>query len=155
MVLTDKKKTVIENDFNEKGWNAYKIWKDHPSFECSRMAVHNLIKKIKETGSTERRKVSGRLIAATTEENTSIFEELVCSQEDEPGTYNSIRQTAPRISISKSSVHRLVKKKNLYCCKLLKTPQMNSASRKRRAEHAGKLLQRFSIPSLPRACVSR
>ena len=44
MVLTDKQKAVIENDFNDKGWNAYKIWKDHPSFECSRMEVHNLIK---------------------------------------------------------------------------------------------------------------
>ena len=62
MVLTDKQKAVIENDFNEKGWNAYKIWKEHPSFECSRMAVHNLIKKIKETGSTEHRKGSGRTL---------------------------------------------------------------------------------------------
>ena len=63
------------------------------------MAVHNLIKQIKETGSTERRKGSNRPITATTEENTSVFEELVCSQEDEPGTHNSIRQIAPRISI--------------------------------------------------------
>ena len=54
MVLTNKQKAVTENDFNEKGWNAYKIWKERPSFECSRMAVHNVIKKIKETGSTER-----------------------------------------------------------------------------------------------------
>ena len=94
VVLTNKKKAVNANDFNEKGWNAYKVWKEHPSFECSRMAVHNLIKKIKETGSTEHRK-------ETTEENASIFEELVCSQEDEPGTHNSIRQIALRISISK------------------------------------------------------
>ena len=150
MVLTDKQKAVIENDFNEKGWNAYKIWKEHPSFECSCMAVHNLIKKIKETGSTERRKGSGRLVTATAEENASIFEELVCSQEDEPGTRNSSRKIAPLISISKSSVHCLVKKNNLHCYKRLKTPQMNSACRKRRAERAGKLLQHFSIYSLPR-----
>ena len=150
MVLTDKQKTVIENDFNEKGWNAYKIWKEHPSFEYSCMAVHNLIKQIKETGSTERCKGSSRPVATTTEENASIFEELVCLQEDEPGTHNSIRQIAPRISISKSSVHRLVKKKNLHCYTRLKTPQMNSACRKRRAERAGKLLQCFSIHSLPR-----
>ena len=91
MVLTDKRKTVIESDFNEKGWNAYTIWKGHPSFECSRKAAHNLIKKIKETGLTERRKGSGRTITATTEENASIFEEFVCSQEDEPATHNSIR----------------------------------------------------------------
>ena len=45
MVLTDKQKAVIETDFNEKSWNTYKILNEHPSFECSRMAVHNLIKK--------------------------------------------------------------------------------------------------------------
>ena len=54
MVLTDKQKAAIENDFNEKGWNACKIWKEHPS--------------IKETGSTERRKGSSRPVNAITEE---------------------------------------------------------------------------------------
>ena len=73
MVLTDKLKAVIENDFNEKGWNACKIRKKHPSFECFRMAVYDLIKKIKEIGLTERRKGSGRPVTATTEENASIF----------------------------------------------------------------------------------
>ena len=113
MVLTGRQKAVI--DFNEKCWNAYKIWKEHPSFKCSRIAVHNLIKKIKETGPTERRKGKGRAVTETTEENASIFEELVCSQEDEPGTHNFISQIVLRISISKSLVHRLVKKKNLCC----------------------------------------
>ena len=72
MVSTDKQKAIIENGFNEKGWNAYKIWKEHPNFECSSMAVHNLIKKIKETGSTERRKGSDRPVTATTEESVSM-----------------------------------------------------------------------------------
>ena len=111
MVLTDKEKALIENNFNEKSWNAYKIWKGHPNFECSRMAVHKLIKKIKETWLTERRKGSGRPVTATSEEIASILEELVCSQEDEPGNQNSIREIAPRISISKSSVHRLSTKR--------------------------------------------
>ena len=101
MVLTDKQKAVIENDFNEKGWDTYKIWQERLSFECSLMAVHNLIKKIKETGSTERRKGNGRPVTAITEENVSIFMGLVCLQEDEPGTHNSTRQIAPPMSISK------------------------------------------------------
>ena len=113
------------------------------------MAVHNLIKKIKERKGSGR-KGSDRPVTTTTEKNASIFEELLCSQEDEPATHNSIMQIAPHISISKSSVHRLVKKKNLHCYKRLKTPQINSACRKRRAECAGKLVQRFSIHSLPR-----
>ena len=73
----------------------------------------------------------------------SIFEELVCSQGDVPGTHNSIRQITTRVSINKWSVHCLVKKKNLHCYKRLKTPQMNSAYRKRRAKRAGKLLNIF------------
>ena len=103
-----------------------------------------------KTGLTERRKGSSRPVATIIEENASFFDDLVCSQEDEPGTHNSIRQIAPRILIGKSSFHRLVKEKNLYCYKRLKTPQMNSASRKKIAEHAGMLLQRFSINSSPR-----
>ena len=50
-----------------------------------------------ETGSTEHCKGSGRPMTATTGENAPIFEEFVCSQKDEPGAHNSIRQIAPRI----------------------------------------------------------
>ena len=53
------------------------------------MAVYNLIKKIKETGSTEYHRGSGRPVTATTGENASIFEELVCSQDNEPGTHQT------------------------------------------------------------------
>ena len=148
MVLTEKQKAVIENDFVEKGWNTHRIWPEHPSFNCSRMSVHNFIKKIKETGSTERRKGSGCPVTATTEEIAGIVEDLICSQEDEPGTHNSIRKIAPQVSIGRSSVHRLVRKKNLHCYKRLKTPQMNAACRKRRTERAAKLYKRFSTHSL-------
>ena len=74
----------------------------------------------------------------------------MCLQEAEPGTHNSIRQITLWILISKSSVHFLVKKKNLHCYKHLKIPQpqMNLACHKRRAKRAGKLLQCFSIHSL-------
>ena len=41
MVLTNKQKTVIENDFNEKSWNACKIWKEHPSFESTQFHQAN------------------------------------------------------------------------------------------------------------------
>ena len=72
MVLTDKQKAVIENDFNKKRLECIQNLEGESSFECSHMAVHNLIQKIKETGSTEGRKGSGREITATTE---LIFEE--------------------------------------------------------------------------------
>ena len=79
MVLSDKQKAVIVNDFNDKGWNTYKIWNKHPSFQCFRMAFHNLINKVKETWSTVRRKGTGLPVTTTTEENALIFEELIRS----------------------------------------------------------------------------
>ena len=63
------------------------------------MAVHNLMKKIKKTRSIELRKGSSRPVTATTEENPSIFDEVVCSQEDKPGAHNSSRQIASRIVV--------------------------------------------------------
>ena len=150
MVLTEKQKAVIENDFIEKGWNAHKIWQEHPSFECSRMAIHNLIKKIKETGSTDRKKGGGRPVTATTEENGDLVEELICSQEENHGTHSSARKIAPQISISRSSVQRLVVKRKLRCYKRMKTPQLNDGCRKRRTERASKLFRRFTVHSIPR-----
>ena len=54
------------------------------------MAVHDLIKKIKEPGLTEHRKGSDQPIT-TTEQNMSIIRELVCLQDDEPDTHNFVR----------------------------------------------------------------
>ena len=147
MVLTDKQKAVIENDFNEKGWNAYKIWKEHPSFECSHMAVYNLIKKIKENASTERCKRGGRPVPTTTEENASIFEDLDCTQEDE---------LVPKIPSRKSHLgnqsanHQFIawsRKRIFIATNVFKHLKLIHHAIREGAEYAGKLLQRFSIIS--------
>ena len=150
VVLTPDQKAVIMNDFIEKGWSAYKIWKEHPRFGCSRGAIEKLVYKIKETGSTERRNGSGRPITATTPDISEECEELICSQEDRPGTHFSVREIARQVNVSKSSIHRIVKKKNLHAFKRISTPQMNNNCRKRRKERTSNLLQRFSEYSLPR-----
>ena len=125
--------------------------KSGSSIHALNVPTWKFITKSKKSRKLRRQSVvNGRPITATIEENPSIFEELVCSEEDETGTHNSNREIAPRISINKSSFHRLVNKKNLHCYKRLKTPKMNSASCKRRADRTGKLLQRFCIPSSSR-----
>ena len=50
MALTTKQITVLKNDFLEKGWNTNKIWKEHPTFNCSRIAVTILSKKLRRLG---------------------------------------------------------------------------------------------------------
>ena len=44
-----RKIVVIKKDFLEKGWNTNKIWKEHPTFSYSRIAVYDLTKKVKDT----------------------------------------------------------------------------------------------------------
>ena len=124
MVLTNDQIVVIKNDYEEKCWTPYRIWREHPRFQCSRGVVEYLVKKIKKTGSAERRKGGGQPVTASTEVNKEEYEELILLQEDEPGTHYSVRKIAPHLEVSKSSVHRMVKRKKLNAFKRISTPQM-------------------------------
>ena len=90
-----------------------------------------------------RRKGSGRPRSARTEENERLVEEMICSQEDEPGTHVTPRNIAIQLEISHSSVRRIVKDKGYSQFKRLKTPQMNESTRKRRVDRAAGLVQKF------------
>ena len=61
MVLTKDQIAVIKNDFEEKHWSAYRIWKAHPTYKCSKQAVKNLVKKIKKLEAVSVLKVVGDL----------------------------------------------------------------------------------------------
>ena len=149
--LTADQIAVIKNDYEEKGWTAYRIWQEHPRFQCSRNTVEKLIRKIKETGSGERREGSGRPISATTDENADECEELAQSQDAEPGTHFTIREIADHQDVSKSSVHRMIKhKKKLKSFSRISTPQMTAGCRQRRTTRAGNLCKRFTKHHLPR-----
>ena len=65
-----------------------------------------MVKKIQETGSGERRKGSGRPVTASMDKNCDEVEELLCSQEDEPGTHYSAREIASHLELSRSSLFK-------------------------------------------------
>ena len=154
MVLSLEDKDIIQNDLEEKEWTAYKIWKEHPTKKWSISSVQRLVNKIKETGSIERRPGSGRPITATTEENGDLVEQMICSQEEQPGTHKSPQEIAPLIGISRSSVKRLVKRRGYKQFKRIKTPRMTEGTRQRRTERAGRLADRFERnPRLVEKCV--
>jgi len=143
MVFSSEDKAVIKNDFEEKGWTAYKIWKEHPTKKWVLRSVQRLVNKIKETGPFERRPGSGRPVTATTEENGVLVEMLICSQEESPGTHKSPQGIAPMVGISRSSVKRLVKRRGYKQFKRLKTPRMSETTRQRRTERSGRLADCF------------
>ena len=146
-------KAIIKNDFLEKGWNANRICTEHPTRSWNRVSVYRLLGKFKESGSMERKPGSGRPRTVCTEENEDLVEELICSQEDNPGSHMSPREIEKHTGISRTSVRRMVHSKGLRQFKRLKTPMMSSGTKERRTTRAGELAERFGKNRMVEKCV--
>ena len=143
MVFSNEEKAIIINNFEEWGWSAYRIVKEHHKKNWDKRSVQRLINRYKESGTVERKTGSGRPKTATTVENGELVEELISSQESEPGSHSSPRGIAQQIGISHSSVRRLIKKKGFRQFKRLKTPRMSTGTRERRSTRAAALAEKF------------
>ena len=132
MVLSADDKAVIQACFIEKGWGARRIVKEFPGKRWHTSSVGNLIKKIKETGNTERKPGSGRPRTAVTNANKNYVEEFIVSQEDRPGTHKSQRQIAKDLNVSRSSVRRMTKILNLKSYKRIRVSRRNQNVRQKR-----------------------
>ena len=141
--FTDHDKAIIENDYLEKGWNAYTIWKEHPTKGWDRVSVWRLLDKFIKTGSMDRKKGSGRPVTATTDENMEVVEDLICSQEENPGTHDAPRKIEEKLGISRSSVKRLVKRNELNQFKRIKEPRRDKGQKHRRSVRASGLVEKF------------
>ena len=106
-------KAVIKNDFLEKGWSYYRICKEHPTKNWNKVSVYRLLKRFKEENTMDRKIGSGRPRTVTNEENEELVAELICSQEENPGTHMSPREIEKNTGISRSSVKRMIKRKGL------------------------------------------
>ena len=73
----------------------------------------------------DRRPGLGKPQTATTAENEEIVEDLICSQEESPGSHMSPREIKKHTDISCSSVRRMLKRKGLKQFKCLTTQQMS------------------------------
>ena len=56
MVFSSDDKAVIKNDFEEKGWTAYRIWKEHPTRGWILRSVQRLVNRFKVTGTMSKNK---------------------------------------------------------------------------------------------------
>ena len=86
MLFSDADKAIIRH-YHEKQYTTYKIWKENPEKKWTKKSVSCLIKRYIKYGTMERQKGSGCPITATTKENEELVEELICSQEEAPGTH--------------------------------------------------------------------
>jgi inhibitor of nuclear factor kappa-B kinase subunit alpha len=103
-----------------------------------------LIRKIEGTGSIERRPGSGRKRSARTDENIEKVAELILSQEDQPQTHRSQRQTAREVGISQRAVGVIVKQDlKLKCLKRRRAHELTDANKLVRLLRCQRLLKLY------------
>ena len=110
IVFSKEDKIIIKNDYEETGWSAYKIWKDHSLKNWTYTSVKRLLKRFKDSGIINRKEGSGRPRSVTTEKNTDLIEELICPQKEAPRTRLGPRKIVEQTGISRLSIRRLIKK---------------------------------------------
>ena len=108
--LTNEDKILMKALRLEKGWSVLRMMREFPSRKWKKSTLCNLIKRIDETGNIDRQKGSGRPRSARTATNIQAVGDLICSQEDRPGTSKSPREIERETGIPRSSIRRIVKK---------------------------------------------
>jgi len=107
--LSNEDKLRIQT-LREQGLGAKAIRASYPDKNWSLSTLQTICRRVDETGSAVVRRVgSGRPKSARTAQKITEVGELICSQEDKPGTSKSSRQVATQLNISASSVRRIAK----------------------------------------------
>jgi len=86
MVFSDEDRILIKKSLHLKGYTAKRLtdsWTKHD--------VNKLLKKLRDTGTVDRRPVRSRPRSARTEENVKTVNDLVSSQEDKLQTHRTVR----------------------------------------------------------------
>src|ERR1043165_7754055 len=145
MVFSTEDKVLIKNLYLLKGYDAPRFLAEFPTKNWTLGRLDYLLKKLRQTGTTDRKKGSGRPKSTRTEENVSAVEELILSQENKPQTHNTTRQITKLTGILQSSVVRIIHKDlSLKCLKKRRAQDLTDANRLQRLTRAKQLLSTYS-----------
>ena len=141
MGLTKEDRILIKALRLEKGYGAKQMVKEFSARKWSLRTLNRLIAMIDSTGSAERKK---RICSSRNRDNIAAVEELVMSQEDQPGTHRSTRQIARETGIPQTSVMRIINKDlRLKCFKKKRAQELTEANKITRLVRAKQLLKKY------------
>ena len=145
MALSLEDKMRIQT-LREQGLGAKAILAAYPHKGWKLITLKKICQRIDKTGSAVERKVgSGRPKSARTAANVAMVHEMICSQEDEPGTSKSTRQIAGELGISATSV-RTIAKADLGLSSFRRMPVqvISEATRLKRLMRSKQLIRRLT-----------
>lgn len=138
-------KALIKNLRIEKKWGSRKMKKEFPNKPWKLSSLSKLIKKIDQTGGTDRIHGSGRPRTTRTDRNIETVGEFICSQEDAPYTHKSTRQIERETGIRRTTIQRIVKLDlNLKVYKRFPAQKLSEENKGKRVQCCMRLLGRFA-----------
>jgi transposase len=141
--LSEDDKSVIRA-LRKKNFSLNKILEFDPERQWKKTTVAKFLRKLRDTGSCERKPGSGRPKTVRTAENIAAVEERILSQEDRPGTSQSEREVEKETGISRSSVRRIIKRDlNLKVFKRVRVQELKQEAQQKRKIRCKELLDHF------------
>ena len=149
MPFSTEDKILIKHYRLDKGYGRKRLLSEFPHKNWKAGGLDKLLKKIDETGTVERTKGSGRPVSARIQENIEMVEELILSQEENPGTHKSPREIERETGISRSTIRRIAKHDlNLTPYKRLKGQKLSMIDENKRRKRVSLLLQKITKETL-------
>jgi len=132
---------------HEQGLGARSIRAAYPDKNWKLSTIISICQRVRERGSALGRKAgSGRPRSARNQANIDRIAEMICSQEDAPGTSKSTREIAREVGISQASVMNIAKKDlSLSCYKRTPVQVITEATRLKRLARCRALLRRLPV----------
>jgi transposase len=149
MVLSVEDRILIKNLYELKGYGAWKLIKEFPQKGWKMRAVNRVLKRLRETGTTDRQPGSGRPRSARTAENIDVVNDLILSQDGAPQTHRTTRQIARETGVHRSSVSRIVHHDlHLKCLKKRRAQELTAAHRDTRLVRSLQLLRKYPTSTI-------
>jgi transposase len=144
MVFTKDDRILIRELRENKGWGAKRLIKEFPLKPWSLRSLNRILKQINETGSADRKKRTVAHPRSRTAENVESVEQLVLSQESNPGTHRTLREISRETGLSTTTVHRIVHRDlKLKCLKKRRAQELTTANKLTRLSRSKRLLRKY------------
>lgn len=141
MVFSKEDRILIHEMRIAKGYGAKRMLKEFPHKNWSLAGVNRLLKNIADSGSSARK---ARPMSKRTPENIAAVEEMIMSQESQPGTHRSLNEIAREIEVSRSTVRNIVHNDlKLKCLKKRHAQELTEANKLTRFVRAKQLLRDY------------
>ena len=155
MGLTYEERIIIKYLRKKYHHGPKKIVDDHPEFNWNVNTVKSFLKNVDETDSAERKLGSGRPRSVRTDDNIEEVEDMILSQEDQPGTHKTPTEIADELNISRRSVKRIIDEDLQFRpLKKTKVQKLSDADIEKRYPRSQRLLEMFTKKKLEKAFFS-